>query len=145
VEAPDIAQWLYPGFDTVLQRSEAEGYFHYVSTAAPNMFVLWRMEGKPGCTALRDCELRRGVPLDGRRRAGRSRRYAASDGGLAAACSYRKSKSPRPSQSPGADHAHSRPPDADLTRREAQNQMPKPGQANDHSTTARDPRNSSGR
>jgi hypothetical protein len=62
-----------------------------------------------------------------------------------AASSYRKSKSSKPSQSPGADHAHSRPPDADLTRREAQNQMPKPGQANDHSTTARDPQNSSGR
>jgi hypothetical protein len=44
VEAPDIAQWLYPGFDIVLQRSEAEGYFHNVSTAAPNVFVLWRME-----------------------------------------------------------------------------------------------------
>jgi hypothetical protein len=47
--------------------------------------------------------------------------------------------------STGADHSRSRLPDAELTRREAQNQMPKPGQANDHSTTARDPQNSSGR
>jgi hypothetical protein len=45
----------------------------------------------------------------------------------------------------GADHARSKNPDAELTRREAQREMPKPGQANDHSTTARDPQNSSGR
>ncbi len=44
VEADDVSLWLYPGFDIVLQRSEAEGYFHNVSTAAPNVFVLWRME-----------------------------------------------------------------------------------------------------
>jgi hypothetical protein len=46
-------------------------------------------------------------------------------------------------QSEGADHATSRRPDAELTREEAQTEMPKPGQANDHSTTARDPQNSS--
>ena len=45
-------------------------------------------------------------------------------------------------QSQGADHATSMPPDAELTRKEAQSEMPKPGQANDHSTTARDPQNS---
>jgi len=50
----------------------------------------------------------------------------------------------RASAKSGADHADSRPPDAELTPREAQTEMPKPGQANDHSTTARDPRNSSG-
>jgi hypothetical protein len=44
VEAPGVTQWLYPGFDIVLQRSEAEGYFHNVSAGAPNVFVLWRME-----------------------------------------------------------------------------------------------------
>jgi len=44
VEEPGITQWLYPGFDIVLQRSEAEGYFHNVSTAVPNLFVLWRTE-----------------------------------------------------------------------------------------------------
>lgn len=44
VEQPKATQWLYPGFDIVLQRAEAEGYFHNVSTAAPNVFVLWRME-----------------------------------------------------------------------------------------------------
>jgi len=44
VDAPGATQWLYPGFDIVLQRSEAEGYFHNVSAAAPNVFVLLRME-----------------------------------------------------------------------------------------------------
>jgi hypothetical protein len=44
VDAPGATQWLYPAFDIVLQRSEAEGYFHNVSAAAPNVFVLWRME-----------------------------------------------------------------------------------------------------
>lgn len=44
VERKEIAQWLYPGFDIALQRAEAEGYFHNMSTAAPNVFVLWRME-----------------------------------------------------------------------------------------------------
>ena len=44
VDEPGTSQWLYPGFPIVLQRSEAEGYFHNVSTVAPNVFVLWRME-----------------------------------------------------------------------------------------------------
>src|SRR6185436_12872200 len=44
VETPSFEQWLFPGFDIVLQRSEAEGYFHNVSTLAPNVFVLWRIE-----------------------------------------------------------------------------------------------------
>ena len=52
---------------------------------------------------------------------------------------------PAPSQPQGADHATAKLPDADLTEQEAQKEMPKPGQANDHSTTARDPQNSSGR
>jgi hypothetical protein len=43
VEEPGTTQWLYPGIDIVLRRAEAEGYFHNVSTAAPNVFVLWRM------------------------------------------------------------------------------------------------------
>jgi hypothetical protein len=52
---------------------------------------------------------------------------------------------PAPSAPQGADHSKAKQPDSELTRREAQTQMPIPGQANDHSTTARDPRNSSGR
>ena len=39
---------------------------------------------------------------------------------------------------PGADHATVNPPVQDLTRKEAQTEMPTPGQANDHSSTARE-------
>jgi len=55
------------------------------------------------------------------------------------------SAAPAPSAPQGADHSNAKQPDSELTRREAQTQMPIPGQANDHSTTARDPQNSSGR
>lgn len=44
VERPGMTQWVYPGFEIVLNRTEAEGYFHNVSTAEPRVFVLWRME-----------------------------------------------------------------------------------------------------
>ncbi|HUG79591.1 MAG TPA: DUF3305 domain-containing protein [Burkholderiales bacterium] len=44
VEEPGMTQWLYPGLELVLHRAEAEGYFHNVSTPAPQVFVLWRME-----------------------------------------------------------------------------------------------------
>jgi hypothetical protein len=47
-------------------------------------------------------------------------------------------------QSQGADHSKAGLPDSELTPHEAQTQMPKPGQANDYSTPARDPQNSSG-
>jgi hypothetical protein len=55
------------------------------------------------------------------------------------------STAPAASQSQGADHSNAPRPDSELTRKEAQTEMPIPGQANDHSTTARDPQNSSGR
>jgi hypothetical protein len=45
VDLPTFNQWLYPGFDVVLQRAEAQGYFHNMTSAVPNLFVLWRMEG----------------------------------------------------------------------------------------------------
>lgn len=38
----------------------------------------------------------------------------------------------------GADHATVNPPTKTLTRKEAQTQMPTPGQANDHSSTGRE-------
>jgi hypothetical protein len=44
VERPGMTQWLYPGFEIALNRTEAEGYFHNVSTADPRVFVLWRMD-----------------------------------------------------------------------------------------------------
>ena len=45
---------------------------------------------------------------------------------------------PAPSQSQGADHAKANLPDGELTPQEAQTEMPKPGQANDHSSTGRE-------
>ena len=48
VERAGFTQWLYPAFQVALHRAEAEGYFHNVSTAAPNVFVLWRMEAGRG-------------------------------------------------------------------------------------------------
>jgi hypothetical protein len=48
-----------------------------------------------------------------------------------------------PAESQGADHANAGRPDSELTPHEAQTEMPKPGQANDYSTPARDPQNSS--
>jgi hypothetical protein len=44
VDHPEASQWFYPGFDIVLRFSEAEGYYHNVSTQQPRVFVLWRME-----------------------------------------------------------------------------------------------------
>src|ERR1700758_4435588 len=44
VEEASVTQWLYPGFDIVLRRSEAEGYYHNVSAQEPRVFVMWRME-----------------------------------------------------------------------------------------------------
>lgn len=44
VERPGVTQWVYPGLEIALNRTEAEGYFHNVSAAEPRVFVLWRME-----------------------------------------------------------------------------------------------------
>ena len=44
VQDAAITQWLYPGLRIVLQRAEAEGYFHNMSAASPQVFVLWRAE-----------------------------------------------------------------------------------------------------
>src|SRR3981081_1009118 len=44
VEQAGATQWLHPGFEMVLRRSEAEGYYHNVSTQEPRVFVMWRME-----------------------------------------------------------------------------------------------------
>ena len=45
VEQADLAQWLYPVFELMLHRDEAEGYYLNVSSGSPRIFVLWRMEG----------------------------------------------------------------------------------------------------
>ena len=58
VEQAGATQWLYPGFEMVLHRSESEGYYHNVSTQEPRVFVMWRMDGEDGLplhvTASRD-------------------------------------------------------------------------------------------
>ena len=41
-------QWLHPGFKIVLHKDEAEGYYVNVSSQAPRVFILWRMEGEEG-------------------------------------------------------------------------------------------------
>ena len=52
VDHAGMQQWLHPGFEVVLHRDEAEGYYLNVSVPGPRVFVLWRMEGD------------RGLPLD---------------------------------------------------------------------------------
>jgi len=51
-EAPELAQWLHPGFTLLLHKDEAEGYYLNVSSRSPRVFVLWRMDDA------------RGLPLD---------------------------------------------------------------------------------
>lgn len=43
-EAPDLAQWLYPGMQIGLRAADADGYFLNLSTNEPCVFVLWRLE-----------------------------------------------------------------------------------------------------
>lgn len=45
VDKGDATQWLHPGFELLLHRDELEGYYMNVSSGAPCIFVLWRMEG----------------------------------------------------------------------------------------------------
>ena len=40
----DVAQWFFPGFDVVLHRDEAEGYYLNVTSGEPSVFVMSRME-----------------------------------------------------------------------------------------------------
>jgi hypothetical protein len=42
------AQRLHPGFELVLHRDEAEGYYLNVSVPGARVFVLWRLEGDQG-------------------------------------------------------------------------------------------------
>jgi hypothetical protein len=46
VEDAGVSQWLHPGFTLELYRDEAEGYYLNVSSPAPSVFVLWRMDGE---------------------------------------------------------------------------------------------------
>ena len=51
VDRGDTVQWLHPGFELQLHRDEAEGYYTNMSSGAPCIFVLWRMEGDDEATA----------------------------------------------------------------------------------------------
>jgi hypothetical protein len=44
VQEGGLAQWLHPGFELLLHRDEAEGYYLNVSSGSPRVFVLWRIE-----------------------------------------------------------------------------------------------------
>lgn len=52
VDSGGVQQWLYPGFEIVLHRDEAEGYYLNVSVPGARVFVLWRLDDD------------KGVPLD---------------------------------------------------------------------------------
>ena len=42
----DGAEYLFPGLVVKLDRVEAEGYYLNLTSAAPKLFVLWRMRGE---------------------------------------------------------------------------------------------------
>jgi hypothetical protein len=48
VDEAGTQQWLYPGFELVLHRDEAEGYYLNVSVPGARVFVLWRLDGDQG-------------------------------------------------------------------------------------------------
>jgi Protein of unknown function (DUF3305) len=52
VDSGGVQQWLHPGFEIVLHRDEAEGYYLNVSVPGARVFVLWRLDDD------------KGVPLD---------------------------------------------------------------------------------
>ena len=44
LDKPELLQVLFCGFDIVLQRDEAEGYYMNITSPQPKVFVMWRME-----------------------------------------------------------------------------------------------------
>ena len=48
VNEAQVAQFLHPGLELVLQKGELEGYYFNVSAPEPRVFVLWRMDGENG-------------------------------------------------------------------------------------------------
>jgi len=44
-------QWLHPGLELTLRKTDADGYYLNVSTSEPKVFVLWRDEGGRGVPA----------------------------------------------------------------------------------------------
>ena len=66
------------------------------------------------------------------------RKNKASSSGATAQPKPEQNAVTAPQPAPGADHANASSPVQDLTRQEAQTEMPTPGQANDHSSTGRE-------
>jgi hypothetical protein len=48
LEKPDLLQLLFSGFDIVLQRDEAEGYYMNITSPQPKVFVMWRLDEDGG-------------------------------------------------------------------------------------------------
>ena len=46
------SQWLFPGMEMRLHRDEAEGYYLNVSTEAPKVFIMWRLDEESGDTPM---------------------------------------------------------------------------------------------
>lgn len=48
VDEPGRTHWLHPGFEIVLYRDEAEGYYLNLTTPTPYVFVMWREADERG-------------------------------------------------------------------------------------------------
>lgn len=48
LENPQSLQILFCGFDIVLQRDEAEGYYMNITSPQPKVFVMWRLDEEGG-------------------------------------------------------------------------------------------------
>jgi len=52
VDGTAATQYLFPGMQLKLERSEAEGYYLNLTSPQPKVFVLWRMDGELARPAL---------------------------------------------------------------------------------------------
>src|SRR5512147_166720 len=48
VAQPDDEQWLFPGLELCLRKSDADCYYLNITTGRPSVFVLWREAGGRG-------------------------------------------------------------------------------------------------
>ena len=48
LENPQLLQVMFCGFDIVLQRDEAEGYYMNITSPQPKVFVMWRLDEEGG-------------------------------------------------------------------------------------------------
>lgn len=64
IDEKDVTQWLYPGLEMLLQRAEAQGSFHKMTTPTPYVFV---------CGSTAALPIRAAAPQDDERSRTRSR------------------------------------------------------------------------